>query len=218
MRLREDLYWCACGGRVVFLDLRADRYFGLSPDLEGAFLDLAGGAAGRDAVEKLRGLIARGLLLGEGSDLARGPGLLTPVADLFEEAPERARVAEVLRALAFEVAARWQLRHRSLLQATRWIMPVAPKPPAPTHGRDAALRRIVGAFGAVNLILPERDRCLPRALAVQAACRRRGIAAKLVFGVRQAPFGAHAWVQMGDRVVAGDFEQVRLFTPIAAFP
>jgi hypothetical protein len=39
----------------------------------------------------------------------------------------------------------------------------------------------------------------------------------LVFGVRMNPFRAHCWVQLGGQVLIGDFEQVRLFTPIAAF-
>jgi len=45
---------------------------------------------------------------------------------------------------------------------------------------------------------------------------RSGIYPRLVFGVRANPFRAHAWVQLEDKVLIGDYEQVRLFTPIAA--
>jgi hypothetical protein len=34
--------------------------------------------------------------------------------------------------------------------------------------------------------------------------------------VRTNPFAAHAWVQIDEEVLVGDFEQVRLFTPILA--
>ena len=57
--------------------------------------------------------------------------------------------------------------------------------------------------------------CLPRSLALFRLCLRRGVAAEHVIGVRRAPFGAHAWVRIGDRCVLDSDEFVSDFTPIA---
>jgi hypothetical protein len=45
-------------------------------------------------------------------------------------------------------------------------------------------------------------------------CHAHRLYPSLVLGVRINPFAAHAWVQIGDRVLVGDYDQVRLFTPI----
>lgn len=74
--------------------------------------------------------------------------------------------------------------------------------------------RLAGAFAFSALLLGATDRCLVRGIAATRACRRRGLAAALVFGVRVDPFAAHCWVQLGEEILVGDFDQVRLFTPI----
>jgi hypothetical protein len=65
--------------------------------------------------------------------------------------------------------------------------------------------------------MPAAGRCLVRAVAAHAACCAAGVRPRLVFGVCVDPFRAHAWIQLEEQVLVGDFEQVRLFTPIAVF-
>jgi len=43
--------------------------------------------------------------------------------------------------------------------------------------------------------------CLERSAVTTCLLRQRGIAAKLVIGAQQKPFRAHAWVEVGGRVV-----------------
>lgn len=56
----------------------------------------------------------------------------------------------------------------------------------------AAVRRVLG-------ILSRDPQCLTSSLVLTALLARRGIAAKLVIGVRPEPFAAHAWVEHGGR-------------------
>lgn len=60
--------------------------------------------------------------------------------------------------------------------------------------------------------------CLPRALAVHAMLRRRGIASRLCLGVARhdQELVAHAWVEIGDRSAAPDSAVAR-FTRLAEF-
>jgi len=53
-----------------------------------------------------------------------------------------------------------------------------------------------------------RMACLPRALAAHAMLRRRGITSRLCLDVAPAHAGlsAHAWIELGHKVVVEDFE------------
>ena len=217
-RLRDNLYWCVCGGRVIFLDVDEDRYFCLSRAAEAAFVRLADGEAEAGDREALHALLERGFLI----DDPASPGLrsarpLEPARrDMLQQPCPPPGVLDVLGAFAAETRAAWLLRRRPFVQ----ILDGVRKDPAHRrrHPRTVGerLRRIVSASMAVSLVLRASDRCLVRALAVQSTCRRYGIDSMLVFGVRMNPFGAHCWVQLGEMVLVGDYEQVRLFTPIAA--
>ena len=55
-------------------------------------------------------------------------------------------------------------------------------------------------------LYPVRVACLQRAAATVYLLRRRGVPAVLVVGVRQAPFAAHAWVELDGRVVGTDHD------------
>jgi hypothetical protein len=60
--------------------------------------------------------------------------------------------------------------------------------------------------------------CLPRALAIHAMLRRRGIASRLCLGVARdkQKLIAHAWVETGERTITQDPDLVR-FTRLAQF-
>ncbi len=218
-RLREGLHWCQCAGRVVFLDLLEDRYSCLSQGATGAFLRLAGGDRRPDESARLRPLILRGMLIEDRSAKAlEQPARIPPASgDLVHEPYPPLTVPDLVRAVTAQLCF-------SLLVKTRPLAKIVQRLERPNRSggpRDpAACRRIgqiVSAFAAVSEFLPPADRCLVRALALHGLCRRHGIRPSLLFGVRMNPFRAHCWVQLGGKVLIGDFEQVRLFAPIAAF-
>ena len=217
-RLRENLHWCVCNGRAIFLDLEADRYFCLTSRAEAAFVRLAGGGTHMGDAVALRGLAEQGVLIEDPCSDAFGSSSQppSPREDLLESAFRSPRLGDVLAALHSEARSACLLRSRPLRTIIKIAEARTRKPRSPPADFDGSLRRIASAFAATALLTSSADRCLVRALALHALCCRRGIYPNLVFGVRVDPFRAHCWVQIDDKVLIGDHEQVRLFTPIMA--
>lgn len=59
-----------------------------------------------------------------------------------------------------------------------------------------------------------RNHCLFDSLVLAHYLIRLRHDARVVVGVRAQPFGAHAWIQSGDRVIGDLPERVKLYTPI----
>lgn len=79
-------------------------------------------------------------------------------------------------------------------------------------------RRVAGIVRAVARRLPVEAACLPRAMAAQWMLRRRGVASRLLFGVRGGPDDRrreyHAWLVGDGGAIIGGREAGRY----AAFP
>jgi hypothetical protein len=213
LKLRAGLSWCLCNDRVVLLDVAADRYFLLAPDLVSAFLEFAGD--GPDAIPERERLRLEGLgLLVQESEETLGPTASAPAAthDLLGSRSTRTGAMDLCAVVYAQWKAAWRLRALGL---QRLLGSMRERGPA-RSAADPQHRAIIlaEAFERSSLVLKKADRCLPRALAAWSLCRRDGLDAVLVFGVRLEPFSAHSWVQLGDAVIVGDFEQVRLNTPI----
>ncbi|MFN3945632.1 MAG: lasso peptide biosynthesis B2 protein [Allosphingosinicella sp.] len=201
------------GGRVVFLDLLRDRYFCLPFKTEAAFLRLRAGEGQPGDFALLRPLVDRELLVKGKESAEAGFQLPPPTADFLAPPFPPAPMLDVLRALRIELGAAWLLRRRSFLEAIeRARRPLRNAPQSAAS--PERLRSIISASAAAGLVLRTADRCLPRALAVHSLARRSGIRSRLVIGVRMNPFAAHCWAQLDERVLVGDHEQARLFTPI----
>jgi hypothetical protein len=217
LRLKDHVYWCAPAGRVIFLDAEADRYFGLPAAAEEAFLHLAAGREQQQDQSVLAPLIARGMLVED----QKGEGVRPPhtvelaTEDLLREDARTDPIA-LAEAFFFELSAAWLLRTRPLVELIERAAEILPGAKRNELDLGRTLSRIAAASVALSLVTRATNRCLVRALAVHRACQRRRIAARLVFGVRINPFGAHCWVQHQERVLVGEFEQVRLYTPILA--
>ena len=93
----------------------------------------------------------------------------------------------------------WRLRDATL----------SADPDAPTL--DASARAVVAAA----VLLPGRIECLEQSLALWYLLRRRGVAAELAFGMRQYPFGAHAWVTYRGEPLNEDREALRHYVAFA---
>lgn len=215
LQLRPNLSCCLCGDRVLFLDLDADRYFCLGRGLEASFRNWL---AGEPTESDLNMLQARSILQ-PGERASRAGSLPTrAMADL--EAAPRARRRDLAEALAFELIAAAWLRIRPIGAVIKGCARHSRHADTAAGGAAAAAAAsaIVAGLAESALWLGSTDRCLPRAIAATLMCRRRRVAAHLVLGVRIDPFGAHAWVQCQDKILVGDFDQVRLFTPILSVP
>ena len=214
LQLRDDLHWCDCLGRAVFLDLANDRYFCLPSSLNDAFLHVARGKQELENSALSQSLVECGILV-ENVHGARStaPVNIEPIkGDLSSGEHERISLVRMLSALVAEMRVSWSLYRRPL----RDIIALARRQPSRRRNSDPARtsKAIVAGANAAALVTRSNDRCLVRALAVHAACKNVGIRSKLVFGVIANPFAAHCWVQFGSTVLVGGFEQARLYTPI----
>lgn len=216
LQLRDNLHWCNCEGRAVFLDTRADRYFCLPQAANGAFLRLAALSMQSGDVERLHVLVERGMLIDAGPHACiTSPALIEPPThDFLEEPIQRAAFLSILRAFASELRAACALRTKPFHQVIEAVRAGRPGAKKIQGNSDRSIQEIVSAATAVSFITRSHDRCLVRALAVHSACRGNGSKPKLVFGVIAHPFTAHCWVQLGSAVLVGSYEQARLYTPI----
>jgi hypothetical protein len=76
---------------------------------------------------------------------------------------------------------------------------------------ESAARTIVAAA----VLMPGRIECLEQSLALWYLLRRRGVGAELAFGMRQYPFGAHAWVTYKGEPLNEDREALRHYVAFA---
>jgi len=217
-RVRDGLSWCSGDGRVVFMDLPADRYFRLRPEDERAFRDwVQSGAAPQ---EDPGGLIAAGVLVP--CDAPHPPLAMTaialPTVDLAEQDDERARASDIMRGLVAQRRAAIAVRRGELSRLIAGIRTGHRPDSASVGNADHVASRIAAAFAAPPLCFGKSGQCLPRALAAFALCRRGGIVPTLVFGVRLEPFAAHCWLQIGATMIVGDLDQARMFMPILVVP
>jgi hypothetical protein len=216
LKLRDNLHWCDSGGRAVFLDVVADRYFCLSEPANQAFLRLAAGITRPEDSALLQRLVAHGMLIETGEDwrIMSPPSIEEPTSDFLDDAMLSVDPVRVLRALVSEVRAMWSLRAKPFHEVIGAVQGGAwPRGRVPTNSKQR-IEEIVSASAAAAFVTRSHDRCLVRALATYSMCRNKGLSPQLVFGVIAHPFAAHSWVQLGSAVLVGGYEQARLYTPI----
>lgn len=215
-RLRNNLHWCNCSGRAVFLDVEADRYFCLPKASNLAFLRYAFRGAERENDEQLKWLVSCGILIEISTDASvQQARLIDPPTCEFNAHPAtRPNIVWFLEVLARETYAARQLRTKPLLRVLKSVANIRSKSPKAPAEIDRLLKAIASASRTAAYVLREHNRCLVRALAVHSICKRNGINSRLVFGVIAHPFSAHCWVQIGSVVLVGGYEHARLFTPI----
>lgn len=217
-RLRDNLHYCICGGRVVFLDVNADRYFCLPGPAEIAFREFVTEAPNAlFSEETLRPLLSRGLLVSDVTQSGLQPIVCMPrpTRDLAVSGDRRPPLKTSVLVIFTQLRIATLLRRGRLADIKRTVEQKVCRPQGTSHADTSSLlNRVAMAFAVADRFLPSADRCLVRSLAFHAICRRNGVSPTLVIGVRTNPFTAHCWVQRYDCVLTGDFEQARLFTPI----
>jgi transglutaminase superfamily protein len=68
---------------------------------------------------------------------------------------------------------------------------------------------------AAAVMIPGRIECLEQSLALWYLLRCRGVGVEIVFGMRQYPFGAHAWVSYRGEPLNEDREALRQYAAFA---
>lgn len=216
--LRGGLSFCSLGDRIVFLDLPADRYFGLSNEAEDIFRRALArhpiSRAERDLLVKAR-VIVRG-----DAPLHLAPCIAqTPHHSALGQAPCPSRRRDVVALSRHLAWARASLSLRGL-PATTAILVRRKAAMTPDAGVDCdtarhALAAVASAQEACARIFGSHDLCLPYAIAVARCLHAARIPADIVIAVGMPPFRAHAWVQWRDVLVNERLEIAAHYTPIA---
>lgn len=215
--LAPGISYCDAGGRQVFLDLDADRYFCLARDLEHAFVKLT---AGDDLTASdrtnLTVLMRRGILTVAGS-----AGFEFAPAQTIRprHAVVNARATGTLMQTAFATAMllkiKSSLRRRPLAELIAHLRSAKSKlDPISRDRKQIEFAIIADAFRRAALITGSLDQCLALSLAILHRCLSAGLRAELIVGVKLRPFQAHAWVQSGDLLVSDSLDTIAPFTPI----
>lgn len=219
--LRGNLSFCQVDGRLVFLDIENDRYFGLSSALERAFREHQ--CDGASPVNQVGGLLERNILVeaGESVDSQLLPDVPGAIRSALEQGMpiKRFRIATLLDVFVDVCSVQWQLRTRSLkaildeLAAYRRkrTLPLdsTSSPRDEQHVLDAAAE-----FRRARLYVPIDTCCLLDSIAMVTYLAKRRLYASIIFGVTGEPFSAHCWVQLGEMVLNDTLGHVDAHTRI----
>ncbi len=210
--LRPGVSFCRVGDRLVFLDRKRDRYFGISLALEQELLKA------RDGHWRPTGLLASGLVIesGEAACPIRATCHVIPQAGLLEHLNISAPNLLLARAIAGQLRARVDIACRGFDRALRSLERL--KASASKTGRPCFvdLAMIASSHYRSRLITSSTSQCLPNSLALARHLVSHGYNARLVVGVKLRPFEAHCWVEHDRLVVSDHLEMIQTFTPILA--
>jgi len=219
---------------IVFLDLRADRYWtldaahtrGFSQHIrQWPFPAVAGAASGvlLDSLLKRRILTA-----GEGAfpgcrSSARPPDVEAPCSDLTAVDHVATHRPRYLPAAVAGTATAEIVRHLTL---QRIVQRVTRRKLSASVSRQSVARhtrsieeyaQLVRAFEwARPLLYTSFNRCFFDSLALIEYLARFGLHPTWIFGVQAAPFAAHCWLQHGTVALNDSAEHARRYTPILA--
>jgi hypothetical protein len=214
MGLRSGVSFCEVGDRLIFLDIRADRYFGLGASAEVAFRRaMAELPVDKDDPPAAR-LLESGILVDRAPFAPRAcPAPAAASESLLDLDQPRVAIHSLLGACCGLARARFALRWTGLASALDRIRARRGRQPAVT-GASECLAEVAAAFDLSARLMRSHDQCLARSIAIMRRLASLGAAAELVIGVRLRPFAAHCWVQQGPRLVSDRVDQVRSYTPI----
>jgi hypothetical protein len=231
--LGSEVYFCVTEGQGVFLDLKQDDYSAIPvPAFDVSSDESDGEAAILSAFEAHRRELLEARVLEECTDgIARFQAFRSiprPAASIFHLDEERAfGIAGApdsnVRVGARDVLDLFSASHRaSMLLKKHHICEIvcgvrARKAKASAAGDSIdGLKRHTAIFRKLRPWYPRSYLCLFDALALLEFLARRRLFPTWVFGVQAQPFGAHCWVQAGDRLLNEGAEFANQFTPIMA--
>ena len=218
--LRDTLRFCVVGDSAIFLDVASGRYLAIAQNHAAAFQRwCAGEPLSQQDLAVLGRLERQGILVG--SDQSVPPGRSSVEAldmpeTILDTGDDRPTIAMVATALAGRLLWAWRARRWSIARLTRWLERNHISNAVGGSADLSRLKRVVRSFQIADLVLGSHDLCLPRSLALAAACRKRGLPTTLVIAVRPVPFAAHCWVQQGPVILNDHPDRAQLFTPILA--
>ncbi|WP_157215280.1 lasso peptide biosynthesis B2 protein [Flavisphingomonas formosensis] len=217
LALRTGISFCCVDGRLLFLDVIADRYFCLSARAEECFLGLVGtGGRVADRKDALDALISRGMLVEAPTPVPLRPCTLPPLPEesVLDQPLPRGSLRQAVGALGRLTAVQLRLKIAGLARTLTSISVMKARLEPVRGNPDMLLCRTMAGFGRATGVATILDNCLGQSIAIAHDMLARGLGPDVVLGVRLGPFNAHCWVQYENRLVNDRFDMVRTFTPI----
>ncbi len=221
MFLAKDVYLARLGARSVVLNLRRDRYIGLSEATTASLLALT--AQTPNLLTRIdpqdepvrRTLVERGILTDEpGESPVRRAS--RPTHSAWAHGVSTLPPARSAGAAAAAIMALTQtsisLRFRPLLYTIGWLRRQHGK--LYRGGRRGDVGLALDIFAGARPWFPGPPVCRLDAPALCLYLWRRGIDADLIFGVRLDPFAAHCWTQIGACAVLEPYDAMHQYSPI----
>ena len=231
--LAPDVFACTTGRNCIFLDLRRNRYLGVSasrmrflaPLICGWQLDsnipddrIDGCGVAEQLTEEL---FAAGILC-EAHSPAHAAGPLPPAATRELAIETRTQVLPIPLADRIEIFytlanADIALHRTTLLRiVARFRAAAVRQRPDLYDPPPWEVESVTCKFLAVRPWYPRNCVCLYDSLALMLYLGRRGIRGNWIFAVREDPFAAHCWVQYRGTVLNDHLDRSRLYKPIMA--
>lgn len=209
--LCHGVSFCFAGDRAIVLDLKRDRYFGLTSAQARALL------SGDGADPSLEPLVRQNILQEVvAADSAPRPCAATPARRrLSQNSQPSQRGADWLGVALAVCSAQLELKGLGLQRALARLASRKADLLNSAGAQDPdAMMTLARRFNAARPLAPLASVCLLDSLALSTYLAKRGFIADLIFGVDAPPFSAHAWVQCGDVVLNDDVDRVAIYTPI----
>jgi hypothetical protein len=195
-------------GGIVFLDTQADRYFCTPHCAPSGARDLLAlsGASLPLGPDQAAGLLKSGLITPKCS-------AATKVAPRVQSAINAGRKEARVRDLPGVLHACFGAR-RQLQKPFARLLDLRETQDACDSECVKHIGALLSSFEAWRIYDPQSRICLFDSIALRFFLRRRGIASRIVFGVKTRPFEAHCWVQRGNQIINERLERARSFQPI----
>lgn len=213
-KLRTGVHYCMADGATIFLDIDADRYFGLPASCQEAFAFLVENGVASDVhVAALAPLTSAKLLVP--TQMSAPFALPKAVPEVRESALDLVDVRpspwQFLHAWFCQVGAKHDLARKPLSHV---LAKLSNKKAAAAQQRTPPSHKALAAFLDTSIVTQTHDQCLRRSIAMVNYLAHYACCPLFVIGVRNNPFEAHAWVQSENMVLNDDVEKVGRFTPI----
>lgn len=214
-RLSDDLSFCLVDERPIFLDMRGDRYFRLSGQVEKAFLRWLCGEV--IAVKDLAPLIERKILTADPPDSthtirsAQHPRLSV----LESPVTASAGILTFLEVLSLVFLTQLQLKTIGFTATARRALRLSSEL-AEKNDNFHVLQASSAAqsFLSARKLVPLNTCCLLDSLAMARFLKRRRLNVNVIIGVTDNPFRAHCWTQTADVLLSDAIGNVRIYSPI----
>jgi hypothetical protein len=214
--LRTGVHYCVANRVTTFLDVDADRYFGLPATCHEAFSYLTeNGTALEVHTAGLAPLLDAKLIvpIKDGADFPRPvkvPDVRESVIDQIDTKPS---LWGFLRAWNCQWAAERDLRRMPL---SRVLANLGSRKPRGERSIVLPPEKVLASFFETSIVIQNHDQCLRRSVAMVNYLTQHACHPLFVIGVRNNPFEAHAWVQIQDIALNDHVEKIGRFTPILA--